>query len=92
MGCGNSKSVQIDPENQKVGLKSDENKKSLEKENSMNFLLTSYNKRSAYNQSEFKDKKRLKSPKSGKDAAFTIKTLKTNDCEINIIRHIRLFI
>ena len=85
MGCGNSKSVQIDPENQKVGLKSDENKKSLEKENSMNFLLTSYNKRSAYNQSEFKDKKRLKSPKSGKDAAFTIKTLKTNDCEINII-------
>ena len=85
MGCGNNKSVQIAPENQQNGLKNDENKKSLDKENSVNFLLTSYNKGSAYNQTEFKDKKRLKSPKDGKDAAFIIKTLKTNDCEINII-------
>ena len=85
MGCSNNKSVQIDPENQKNELKSDENKKSLDKENSANFLLTSYNKGSAYNQTEFKDKKRLKSPKNGKDAAFTIKTLRTNDCEIDII-------
>jgi len=27
----------------------------------------------------------MNSPKSGKDAIFTIKTLKTNDCEIDII-------
>ncbi len=46
MGCGNSKNVQIGQENQKDGLKTEENKKSQEKDNSVNFLLTSYNKRS----------------------------------------------
>ena len=88
MGCGNNKSVPIVPENQQDELKNDENKKSLDKldkDNSENFLLTSYNKASAYNQIEFKDKNRLKSPKNGKGAAFTIKTIQANDCEVNII-------